>query len=598
MLEPLHTDNSPFTEPQLRELKKGIDTLDHAQTMWLSGYLAGRMIVAGDLPVSSGAVVDSQSELNILYGSDTGNGQAIASQLADSAGAAGLAVKLQSMADVRPVALKKMQQAVFVISTHGDGDPPDDALDVFEYLGDLGGDALKGLQYRVLALGDRSYNEFCAAGRTLDGHLERLGASPFGACIECDLDYTEEAAQWSEQVLTWARENLEQHESAIPAARLSLVSSATTWSKQNPFNATLTRKQKITGQGSDKDVHHVELSLAGSGIEYLPGDSLAVRADNDDALVSEILNNLSLDPGTQLDLDGNQQSISEVLRKQREITRLSADTIQKYAEAASVPELADHFANLQQHEQKTFIEQRQFADLVSAWPGQISAADLAGILRPLNSRAYSIASSQALVEDEVHLTVATLSSNAIGTDRHGVASHGLNHRFQSGGEIEVFLEPNPRFRLPADPSTPIIMIAAGTGIAPYRAFMQQLEHDGNSPDSWLLFGNPHMRSDFLYQKEWLAFRKQGLVNRIDVAFSRDQAEKRYVQHALLEQGKQLEEWLQRGAHIYVCGSLAMGHAVELAMQQILADQRGLEPDAARQTLRDLRREGRLLKDLY
>lgn len=598
MLKPLHSDNSPFSGTQLQQLKKGISTLDHGQVMWLSGYLAGRLTDPAALPAISGTAVGSQRELNILYGSDTGNGKAIADQLAESAGGAGLAVKLQNLVDLRPATLKKMQQAVFVISTHGDGDPPDDALDVFEYLADLTGDALNHLQYRVLALGDRSYNRFCAAGRLLDGHLQRLGANQFGERLECDLDYSADATRWSEQVLTWARENLAQLESRAATTRLSLVSSAMAWSRQNPFRATLTRQQKITGRDSGKDVYHVELSLADSGIEYLPGDSLAVRATNDSALVAEILEKLGIDPDTELDLDGGAHTISGVLLEQREITRLSADTIQKYARAASVPELAAHFDSLQSPEQKAFIEQRQFADLAAAWPGQVSAAELAGLLRPINSRAYSIASSQALVGDEVHLTVATLLSNANGIDRQGLASHGLNHRLQAGKEVEVFLESNPRFRLPADRSAPLVMIAAGTGIAPYRAFMQQLEHDADSPDSWLIFGNPHFRSDFLYQKEWLAFRKQGLVDRIDVAFSRDQVEKRYVQHVLLEEGKRLEEWLQQGAHIYICGSLAMGQGVELALQQVISDQRGVEPVAARQVLRDLRRQGRLLKDLY
>ena len=231
-------------------------------------------------------------------------------------------------------------------------------------------------------------------------------------------------------------------------------------------------------------------------------------------------------------------------------------------------------------------------------PASLRASRITCRLRPLTPRSYSVASSQASVGEEVHLTVATRFSNAIGLQRRGVASSCLNYRLQAGDEIAVFVEPNRRFRLPQDRSTPLILIGAGTGIAPYRAFLQQLEAEGADAKTWLIFGNPHLRTDFLYQSEWLRWRKLGLIARIDGAFSRDRAEKRYVQHVVREQAREIDEWLSQGAQIYLCGSQAMGHEVEQALQQGIALNRGLEDVAAAEVIAGLRRERRLLKDLY
>ena len=273
-----------------------------------------------------------------------------------------------------------------------------------------------------------------------------------------------------------------------------------------------------------------------------------------------------------------------------------------YALLAENSDLQQHFEQLDEPRRRDFIEQRQFADLVSQFPPKsglrLTAADLAGLLRPLAPRSYSIASSQAIVDEEVHLTVATLFSGVDGEQRRGVASDFLNHRLSPGDEVGVFLEPNRRFRLPEDRSAPLILIAAGTGIAPYRAFLQQLEAENAAPDTWLIFGNPHLRTDFLYQREWLEWRKRGLVKRIDGAFSRDQEENRYVQHVVREQSGRMGKWLEQGARVYICGGLAMGHEVEIALRDVLAEQRGLSEEQAGEQLKELRRQGRLMKDLY
>jgi sulfite reductase (NADPH) flavoprotein alpha-component len=612
MFKALRTDNSPFSKQQLELLQSSLVSLDAAQSAWLSGYIAGRLAASPEvnLPLQSPqAESATQPKFHVFYASQTGTGETIANELAGQLQQAGWQVDLQSMGSVRPAQLKKLQHVALVISTHGEGDPPDDAIDWFDYLQSPRAPRLESLNFTVLALGDRSYEKYCEAGRQLEKLLLATGARLYSARVECDLDYAANVTQWSELVLAYAREQQPAPDSSSKRGagqHLSVVHSsepeAEQWTRTRPFKATLERVQKITALESDKQVYHLELSLADSGIDYQPGDALGVWAYNDHQVVSEILVKLGIATDAEIEIDGHVHSAHELLVRQREITRLSADTVLAYAATARQEELQQRFEALQAAARRDFIEQRQFIDLVDEYPPQpgaeFSLQSLAGLLRPLAPRSYSIASSRAEVDEEVHLTVATLYSNAIGSQRTGVASAFLNHQLQAGDEVGVFLEPNRRFRLPENRQTPIILVAAGTGIAPYRAFLQQLEQEEAETPVWLIFGNPHLRSDFLYQREWLDWRQKGLLQHIDCAFSRDQAEKVYVQHIVRQQGERLEQWLQNGAQIYLCGGLAMGKEVELAVQDVLAEQRGLDAASAAEAFADLRRNGRILKDLY
>jgi sulfite reductase (NADPH) flavoprotein alpha-component len=393
---------------------------------------------------------------------------------------------------------------------------------------------------------------------------------------------------------------------AVPAAavpaRLSVVATNHEWTRQRPFLAEVQRLQKITGLESAKDVFHVELSLAGSGIRYQPGDALGVWPLNAQESVAAVLAAVGIEASERVAADGETRTMRDWLVRHRELTRLAPETVRAYAGYTRNSALATRLAGLDESGLREFIERRQFMDLLEEYPAALTGAELLRLLRPLSPRSYSIASSQAAVGDEVHLTVATLSSDAIGKPRRGVASEHLNYRLQAGDRVGVYLEANRRFRLPADRAAPLILIAAGTGIAPYRAFLQQLEAEDRAPDSWLIFGNPRLRTDFLYQREWLRWRTGGLLTRIDAAFSRDQADKRYVQHVVAEQAADLADWLERGAHLYVCGGLAMGHAVERALEQSVAPRLAVhaatDAAAARDWLADLRRQRRLSKDLY
>jgi len=603
MLSTLRTENSPFNERQIRDLQNTIGGLNPVQSQWLSGYLAGRLaesVIAEYLPRSEPGPTPS---LAIIYATETGNSAAIATDLAAGVERQGIRAELHSMDNFRPATLRKIKNAAFVISTHGEGYPPDEALELFEYLESDRAPRLSQLNYRILALGDRSYQLFCAAGRNLDKHLQALGARPFGQRVECDVDFAVYAKIYSDEVIQFAVDKLtsviqESKTDLSGTSHLSLVPSESAWSRANPFIAEVGQIQKITGDGSDKDVYHVELSLENSGLRYLPGDALGVWASNDPEVVARILKVLQIDQSEPVHINDREVSVADALTHHLEITRLSADTVLGYAEAGGQKKLATYFSGITPDQQHAFIQQRQLADLADEYAAQPEPQALVEILRPLAPRSYSIAASQQLVDEEVHLTVATLHSNATGTRRQGVASGLLNHRLEPGGKVKVFLEPNRRFRLPDDLDAPVIMIAAGTGIAPYRAFMQELESRTVSPDSWLIFGNPHLRTDFLYQREWLRWRESRLLNRIDTAWSRDQVEKQYVQDVVREQGERIDQWLQRGAYIYLCGSLQMGRAVEDALQNVLAQQRGIETDAAVAAFSELRRERRIKKDLY
>ncbi len=601
MLSTLRIENSPFNEQQLKQLQSSIGDLNPAQSQWLSGYLAGRL--ADPLPAPGAEQILSEASLTIIYATETGNAEGIAKRMAAGLEHQGTRSELHAMGDFRPTALRKLKNVVFIISTHGEGDPPDEALDLFEYLDSERAPALPELNYRVLALGDQSYTKFCEAGRQLDEKLQNLGARSFGERVECDVDYESDANEYTEEVLQYVKENLDTDNQAVEASapgpsHLSLVPTESRWTRAQPFGAEVGQVQKITGTNSDKDIYHLEILLDDPDMLYEVGDSLGVWASNDPQLVDSILIALQIGPSEIVNFNDEDMTVSHAVTEHLEITRLSMDTVLAYAQAGHQGQLEAHFSGLDAEQQKAFIEQRQLADLVEAYPVQIPGQTLVEILRPLAPRSYSIASSQKAVAEEAHLTVATLNSNATGTIRQGVASSFLNQRLKPGESVRVFLEPNRRFRLPEDTQAPIIMIAAGTGIAPFRAFMQELEESRSDRDSWLIFGNPHLRTDFLYQREWLRWRDTGLLNRIDTAWSRDQAEKRYVQDVVKEQAALIDEWLQRGAHIYLCGSLQMGQAVLDALSEALSVQREIEPEKAATLLTQLRRDKRIKKDLY
>ncbi|MFM4808019.1 assimilatory sulfite reductase (NADPH) flavoprotein subunit [Aeromonas hydrophila] len=589
------TNLTPLSDEQQRQLSQALSTLNTQQLAWVSGYLYG-LSQAGSQPAVTGAAATAPSgNLTILYGSQTGNAKGVASAIKAQAEARGLPVTLTSMADYKPKQLKKETHLLVVVSTYGEGEPPESAVDLFEQLkkGKVG--KLEGLKFAVLGLGDSSYEFFCQTGKDFDSLLTKAGADRVHELASLDVDYQDAAKAWGEQALNAIAATL----SAGPAG--SNVASAvqqavghSQYSKENPFPARLSVNQKITGRDSTKDIRHIEISLEESGIRYQPGDALGIWFDNDPELVSEVLALAGLS-GDEATARG---SLREVLSRELELTRLHGGFITSLAEISGNAALKDLAGDKAQV--NALVASAQVVDVLKRFPTALTAEQLLGLLRPLTPRLYSIASSQSEVEEEVHLTVGVVRyPQEDGTVRSGAASSYLADRLAEDAEVRVFVEHNDNFRLPPNPDTPVIMVGPGTGIAPFRAFLQEREAQGAEGNNWLFFGNPHFTQDFLYQVEWQRYVKSGLLNKISLAFSRDQAEKVYVQHRLREAGQELYQWLEAGAHFYVCGDAnQMAKDVQEALLEVIAEHGHKSREEAEEYLSELRRAKRYQRDVY
>jgi len=595
------------------------DGLDVAALHWLSGYAAGlasqqlrgvRALQSVPLSEAPLADADSPARLTIVFGSQTGNARRIAERLAHAAEAAGLAVRLLR-ADAYPTReLRNERHLVIVISTQGDGDPPDDARGLVDFIAGKRAPQLPELHYAVLGLGDSSYPQFCAIGRKLDERLAELGATRWIARGDADLDIDGIATPWLDAALVAAKESLKPQAPLATVTPLRpLTATTSAWARDNPFAAELLVNQRISGRGSEKDIRHFELSLEGSGLHYEPGDALGVWPINPPKLVDAVLAALDLDGERVVNHDGQGLPLRQWLGEKRELTRLSRPFVASHATHARndaldrllAPDNADAFARL--------LAANQVIDLLRAYPGTWSGEELVAALRPLAPRLYSLASSQKEVGDEAHLTAAHVEYDVDGiasddSRRWGAASHFLA-RAVEGEKLPVFIERNERFRLPKDASRDIIMIGPGTGVAPFRGFVQERKAIGANGRNWLFFGNQHARSDFLYQLEWQDALKRGKLHRLDLAFSRDGLReagsalgKTYVQHRLLERGAEVHAWIENGAHLYVCGAIAMGKDVHAAMIDIIAGHGGKSIDDAGDYLNELQAQGRYARDVY
>ncbi|PHS87829.1 sulfite reductase [NADPH] flavoprotein alpha-component [Aeromonas dhakensis] len=589
------TNLTPLSDEQQRQLSQALSTLNTQQLAWVSGYLYG-LSQAGSQPAVTGAAAATPSgSLTILYGSQTGNAKGVASAIKAQAEARGLPVTLTSMADYKPKQLKKETHLLVVVSTYGEGEPPESAVDLYEQLkkGKVG--KLEGLKFAVLGLGDSSYEFFCQTGKDFDSLLTKAGADRVHELASLDVDYQDAAKAWGEQALNAIAATL----SAGPAG--SSVASAvqqaighSQYSKENPFPARLSVNQKITGRDSTKDIRHIEISLEESGIRYQPGDALGIWFDNDADLVGEVLALAHLS-GDEAAARG---SLREVLSRELELTRLHGGFITGLAEISDNAALKDLAGDKAQV--NALVASAQVVDVLKRFPTALTAEQLLGLLRPLTPRLYSIASSQSEVEEEVHLTVGVVRyPQEDGTVRSGAASSYLADRLPEDAEVRVFVEHNDNFRLPQNPDTPVIMVGPGTGIAPFRAFLQEREAQGAEGKNWLFFGNPHFTQDFLYQVEWQRYVKSGLLSKISLAFSRDQANKIYVQDRLREAGLELYQWLEAGAHFYVCGDANhMAKDVQEALLDVIAEHGQKSREEAEEYLSELRRAKRYQRDVY
>ena len=535
----------------------------------------------------------------VISASQTGNARKVAAELQQRLAAAGVNAVHAAAADYKPKNIAGEQLVLLVTSTQGEGEPPEEALSLYKLLSGKKAPQLSGLKFAVLGLGDSSYPMFCGAGKSFDELLAKLGGERLLERQDCDLEYQAEAAAWLDKIVP-----LVGSLAAAPAAAATGTGNASgspapaapasAYNKANPFPATLLARQKITGRDSEKDVRHIEIDLSGSGLQYRAGDALGVWFENDPAVVDEILAAVSLKGDEPVNAGGRGKTVREALLHDWEIGLNTPQFVQGYAEISGNPELKQAAADA-----SAYAAANPIAGIVSQYPAALTAEQLAGLLRPLAPRLYSISSAPEEVGEEVHLTVGVLRYEHNGIPRTGTASGFLGERLEEEGSVRVFVEENPRFRLPENSDTPVIMIGAGTGVAPFRAFMQQRAANGDSGKNWLIFGNQHFTQDFLYQTEWQGWAKDGLLNKYDFAWSRDQEEKIYVQHKIREEAAELWQWLQQGAHIYVCGDASrMAKDVEQALLDTIAEQGGLSADDADEYLDNLRQEGRYQRDVY
>ncbi|QIW81386.1 assimilatory sulfite reductase (NADPH) flavoprotein subunit [Bacillus tequilensis] len=602
----LQVMNSPFNQEQAELLNRLLPTLTESQKIWLSGYLSAQSVSAQETvgvtsAVSSEAAAPSVSkEVTVLYGSQTGNAQGLAENAGKQLEQRGFQVTVSSMSDFKPNQLKKINNLLIVVSTHGEGDPPDNALSFHEFLHGRRAPKLEDLRFSVLALGDSSYEFFCQTGKEFDQRLEELGGTRISPRVDCDLDYDEPAAEWLESVL----EGLSKAGggNAAPAPAAAPQTGESSYSRTNPFRAEVLENLNLNGRGSNKETRHVELSLEGSGLTYEPGDSLGVYPENDPELVELLLKEMNWDPEeiVTLNKQGDVRPLKEALISYYEITVLTKPLLEQAAQLTGSAELRELLAPGNEDHVKAYMEGRDVLDLIRDYgPFSVSAQEFVSILRKMPARLYSIASSLSANPDEVHVTIGAVRYDAHGRERKGVCSILCAERLQPGDTLPVYVQHNQNFKLPKDPETPIIMVGPGTGVAPFRSFMQEREESGAEGKAWMFFGDQHFVTDFLYQTEWQKWLKDGVLTKMDVAFSRDTEEKVYVQHRMLEQSAELFEWLQDGAAVYICGDEKhMAHDVHNTLLDIIEKEGNMSREEAEAYLADMQQQKRYQRDVY
>lgn len=577
-------ETAPFDQEHIAALNRVISVTTPEQRAWLSGFLAGMQ--AANAPQAAPAAPPAKRiPLTILFGTESGNAEALAAQTRKVAAKLGFAAKVVDMADMTPAQAAETQNLLVIASTWGEGDPPQRAVDFHDAL--LADDAPRfdKVRYAVLCLGDRAYAQFCETGRRFDERLAALGGARIADRIECDLDYETPATGWIDGTLErlaaeaggTAASGAEAGAAVIHVDFARAAPDAPT--RARPFEAEITEHLRLSGSRSTSDTHHLEVSLDGSNITYEPGDALGVVPQNDPDLADAIL------AATGLSGDA---ALRTALLDRLDITTLTGKQIEDYARltGSKAPDAG-------------WAADRQVIDLLEAVPHRLTAEQLTSLLRPLPARYYSIASSRKAVGEQADLLVAALHYTSHGRARTGVASVDMTARHRAGDRLKVFLRPNQHFRLPTDPERPVIMIGPGTGVAPFRGFLQEREAIGAGGRNWLVFGHRNYLHDFLYQLDWQDWLKSGLLTRLDVAFSRDQPAKRYVQDALWDARRDLYAWLQDGAALYVCGDAnAMAKDVHATLLRVLADQGGLDEAGAKAALDAIRRDNRYLRDVY
>jgi len=574
---------APFAEEEIDLLNRVVGPASANQRAWLAGFLAGLDAAsAGAIVTQPAASARPAEPLTIVYASESGNSEKLAGDVAKSARKSGLKPTTIDMTDLDLAALAAAKRLVVIAATWGEGEPPARSIRAYNELMGEGAPRLDGVEFGVLALGDTAYAEFCAVGKNIDERLAALGGKRIADRVDCDLDFAEPAARWiGDAIKALTPPNASGRVIEVDFGLKPAASPST-----DIFEAEIIEHVDLNSSRSDKETIHLALSFEGAAPAYEPGDSLDLYPENDPAYVDELLKAAGL--------AGDDKLRSELI-KSRDVTTLSIKTVESYAASTG-----HQYVNalLADGQAKGWITGRQLIDLIATFPIALDAEKLRALTRPLAPRAYSIASSRREVGDEAHLLVSAVRYESHGRARKGVASNYVAERLKRGGRARVKLKPNKHFALPSG-DRDIIMVGPGTGVAPFRAFVQERRATQAKGRSWLFFGDRTFTHDFLYQLDWQEALKDGALTRMDVAFSRDTPNKVYVQHKLWDQRSELIKWLDGGAHFYVCGDAkAMAKDVRAALVRAYADVKALSAEAAEQAVVTLEREKRYLQDTY
>lgn len=615
----LSVTNSPFTEGQATQINELLQTLTPEQKVWLSGYLVANQQLTSGTSETQGSQIGAISKdtetmlqqneptiqpekraITLLYGSETGNAQGLAEIFEERLSNIGHNVTLKAMDEFKPKNLKNVEDLFIITSTQGEGDPPDNAAELHEFIHGRKAPKLEGVRFSVLALGDQTYEFFCQTGRDFDKKLEELGAERLYERVDCDVDYEEDAEKWMANVINTIDSAPEGTQSEQVVSESIKSAKEKKYSKANPYQAEVLENINLNGRGSNKETRHIEFLLDNFGEEYEVGDCLVVLPQNDPALVELLMSTLGWDPGDQIQIseDGDTISLEEALTSYFEITKLTKPLLQNAAAYFDNEALEDKVQDSEWIQK--YIEGRDFIDLLNDFPPEeLEPEDLYQILRKLPPREYSISSSYQSLPDEVHITVGAVRYNTHGRDRSGVCSVQFAERIQPGDTVPIYLKRNPNFKFPKDGDTPVIMIGPGTGIAPFRAHMQEREEYGYKGNTWLFFGDQHFTTDFLYQTEWQEWLKDGVLEKMNVAFSRDTDQKVYVQHRIAEHSKEFNEWIEKGASIYICGDEKnMAKDVHQAIRNVLVKEQNLTEEDAESYLKQMKKDKRYQRDVY
>jgi len=589
--------NSPFNEEQVKLLNELLPNLTREQKIWLSGYLSAPLAAIDTKVVEEAkvSVVPATKTVTLLYGSQTGNSQGLAEKYANVLQANDMEVTVTSLAKFKPNNLKKITNLLLVVSTHGEGEPPDQAIQFYEFLHSKRAPKLEHLNFSVLALGDSSYEFFCKTGQDFDAQFEKLGATRIVPRTDCDVDYDEAAAAW----FTAVQQALLQHTDTVLTAKSAPITEGeATYTRKNPYYAEVLENINLNGRGSNKETRHIELSIEGANLAFKPGDSIGILPENDESLVNALITALQFNPLTEVTVFDEAMQLKDALLKKVEITVLSKPLLQKISAFTVHPKFAELWDSTSAW--KDYARGRDLLDVVEDFgPFTWDAQQFVALLRKIPARLYSIASSQLANSEEVHLTIGKVSYETNGRVRFGVCSGSIAERIQVGDTIPIYVHKNPNFRLPEQADTPIIMIGAGTGIAPYRAFLEEREESGVIGKSWLIFGDQHFMTDFLYQTDWQRWLASGTLTKMDVAFSRDTDKKIYVQHKIEEQAQAFYEWLEQGAVIYVCGDeKSMAADVDQTIRRIIEQQGHKTPEEVQAYMNELKQQKRYQRDVY